>query len=179
MSGGAFRTQSHFVMPAVAAALLVMVAGCAGPPQPPPPTGFTHPQHGRVTTDDARYAAARKECERTVYQQGVEIAGRRVTDPDEAIRAAAASLVQQARPAGSSGDGAIPAGIQKPAYMERLHELDRKADACMIEAGWKQDAVEQKPRSADHRRLLLKLHREGRIKLTPAEVAEYEKGLWW
>lgn len=168
----------HVVSLALAAALSASVAGCSGPPQPPPPVQFTHPQHGKVTTDDARYVAARKACERTVYQQGVDIAGRRVTDPDEAIRAAARGFVEQAR-AGAPAGGAIPAGIEKPAYFERLHELDRKADACMIEAGWKQETVERKPLSASTRRDLLTLHREGRLKLTPAEVAEYEKDLWW
>ena len=164
----------------MASALVVAVASCSGPPKPPQPTEFTHPQYGKVTSDDARYAAARKACEQSVYRQGVDIAGRRVTDPDEAIRIAARGLVEQARPAGARAGGAIPAGIEKPAYFERLHELDRQADTCMVAAGWQQNAVAPKaagPLSADIRRDILRMHREGRLKLTPERKAGLEKDL--
>ena len=151
--------------------MLLPVTGCASKPKVPEAVKFTHPKHGKIAYTDQRFQAERDRCERDVYKQGVVINGKTVTDPDVAMRALSNRLTTQAKRGFQH--------VTKPAYMTRLNELDKLTDECMVKKGWKKQPIKRKRLSASSRRSLLKLHQQGKIKLSPERVKEMKKDLWF
>lgn len=139
-----------------------VAAGAGGCGTNIPKAKFYHPQHGEVTSDDARLTAVREACGKTVYAQGITINGKVVTSRDEALSAWSQHLVDQAMPPGagavagmqgalavSSGDpslatqtsGSTGTSIQKPDYDARLNALEKETWVCVEQQGW----TKQKP----------------------------------
>lgn len=87
-----------------------VAAGAGGCGANIPKAKFYHPQHGEVTSDDARLTAVREACGKTVYAQGITINGKVLTSRDEALSAWSQHTVDQAMPPGAGAVASMQEG---------------------------------------------------------------------
>lgn len=148
----------YFVKPISMAALGLLLASCSSAA---PKAQYSHVEYGSIGSDHPQLVAAREECGKVAYAQGIEINGQRVTDRAVAIKAWAQFMVDQVmKPgagaiAGTQGALAVSTGnpnlatqpgsvhassantsLKKPPYAARMDELEQQVWDCVTEKGF-------------------------------------------